>query len=94
MIRHSTFGDKDEHLGQKWPLALQMQLRVLVDVEMGDGTGWCEMDFVIYGHTLDDFSEIQVSYVPKEMKKPNISGIWPNGLDSFRSTSFVLCVHI
>ena len=30
------------------------------------------MGFMIYGHTLDDFSEIQVCYVPKEMKKPKI----------------------
>lgn len=27
------------------------------------------MDFVIYSHTLDGFSEIHVCYVPKEIKK-------------------------
>lgn len=44
------------------------------------------MDFVIYSHTLDGFSEIHVCYVPKEIKKkPKISGTWPNGLDSFGS---------
>lgn len=40
------------------------------------------MDFVIYCHALDGFSEIQVCDVPKEMKKPKISGTWPNSLDS------------
>lgn len=43
------------------------------------------MGFVTHGHTLDDLSEIQVCYVPKEMKKPKNSGTWLNGLDSFGS---------
>lgn len=52
------------------------------------------MDFVIHGHTLDDFSETQVCYIPKEMKKPKTSGTWPNGLGSFESIWFVLFVLI